>query len=191
MYSAEKPDDIDRFFRGLTEHAFHARLGVVDPPLVDYVATLLIRSMRSDQLPGWPSNVGPGRPDLAGSPNLVDASDLASDEPFDELHVVAALRHEQAAGEGFRQLGDSALFWTGIYPEALHRPNAIPGMPIRPGAVPLVTYRLVGKRAYRLASALTESTASFDRSVLERLSDEFDLCAEGLSEVRKAWSERG
>ncbi len=40
MFSARDPSDVERFFRGLTEYAFHARLGVVDPPLVDYVAVL-------------------------------------------------------------------------------------------------------------------------------------------------------
>jgi len=178
MYSAEKPDDIDRFFRGLTEHAFHARLGVVDPPLVDYVATLLIRSIRSDQLPGWPAVSD-------------DQADLVAHEAFEESQMVATIGHDAAAGEGFRRLGDFALFWTGVYPEAIDRPHPIHRPPISPGGLPLVTYRLVGKRAYRLASVLFDDSDSIDRGVLERLSDEFDLCAEGLSEVRRAWSAAG
>lgn len=175
MYSADRPDDIDRFFRGLTEHAFHARLGVCDPPLVDYVATLLIRSLRSDQLPAWP-------------PGNDTAAELVAVEEFEEAAAVATIRHDPDAGEGFRRLGDCALFWTGVYPEALRRQPSVTGLPIRPGGLPLVTYRLVGKRAYRLASFLFDSTPSVDRSVLVRLSEEFDLCAEGLSEVRRAWS---
>ena len=55
MYSARNPDDIDRFFRGLTEHAFHARLGIVDPPLVDYVSLLLVRFIRNDHLRPLPA----------------------------------------------------------------------------------------------------------------------------------------
>jgi hypothetical protein len=39
-----------RFFTGLTEYAFAARLGVADPPLVDYIAELLVRFIRSDEL---------------------------------------------------------------------------------------------------------------------------------------------
>lgn len=50
MFSARDPSDVDRFFRGLTEYAFHARLGVVDPPLVDYVAVLLVRFIRNERL---------------------------------------------------------------------------------------------------------------------------------------------
>lgn len=178
MYSAGKPDDIDRFFRGLTEHAFHARLGVVDPPLVDYVATLLIRSLRIDQLPAWPAGCD-------------DQAELVAHEAFEASELAAAIGHDAEAGEGFRRLGDFALFWTGVYPEALDRPHAAQGPPFRPGGLPLVTYRLVGKRAYRVASVLFDDSDSVDRGVLERLSDEFDLCAEGLSEVRRAWSAAG
>ena len=54
MYSARDPDDIGRFFRGLTEHAFHARLGIVDPPLVDYVSLLLVRFIRNDDIRSLP-----------------------------------------------------------------------------------------------------------------------------------------
>ena len=35
---------------GSPEYAFHARLGVADPPLVDYIAELLVRFVRSDDL---------------------------------------------------------------------------------------------------------------------------------------------
>jgi len=178
MYSADKPDDIERFFRGLTEHAFHARLGVVDPPLVDYVSSLLIRSIRSDQLPGWPAGTD-------------EQAEVVAQDAFEESQVFASIGHDAVAGEGFRRLGDFALFWTGVYPEALHRPHPAVGPPNRPGGLPLVTYRLVGKRAYRLASVLFDDSAAVDRGVLERLSDEFDLCAEGLSEVRRAWSAAG
>jgi hypothetical protein len=177
MYSAEKPDDIDRFFRGLTEHAFHARLGVVDPPLVDYVATLLIRSLRSDQLPVWP-----------GAVKVDAAPEFVAGDELDDTDLLALVDHDPSAGEGFRRLGDSALFWTGVYPEALNRPGTLPGLPIPAGAA-VVAYRLVGKRAYRIASALVDAAAPVDRGVLGRLADEFDLCAEGLSEVRRAWSE--
>ena len=48
MFSTRDPADLERFFRGLTEHAFHGRLGIVDPPLVDYVAELLVRFIRHD-----------------------------------------------------------------------------------------------------------------------------------------------
>ena len=39
-----------RFFAGLTEHTFEVRMGVVDPPLVDYVSQLLVRFVHADTI---------------------------------------------------------------------------------------------------------------------------------------------
>ena len=36
------------FFGGLTEHTFEARLGIADPPLVDYLVELLVRFIRTE-----------------------------------------------------------------------------------------------------------------------------------------------
>jgi hypothetical protein len=46
-----------------------------------------------------------------------------------------------------------------------------------------VNYREQGKRSYYLASTLQGDEAP----VLRRLADEFELCAFGLSRVRKEW----
>ena len=62
MYSARDPSDVDRFFRGLTEYAFHTRLGVVDPLLVDYVAVLLVRFLRNERLAVFFCAAGSYRP---------------------------------------------------------------------------------------------------------------------------------
>jgi hypothetical protein len=101
MFSARDPADLDRFFRGLAEHAFHGQLGVVDPPLVEYVATLLVRFIRTEGLQPLPA---------------VDAVEGGG--------VTRMLRAvEQAAADAasdeYRQIGDYTLFWTGLYPEAL------------------------------------------------------------------------
>ena len=50
MHADLRTSAIRRFFTGLTEYAFHARLGVADPPLVDYIAELLVRFVRCDEL---------------------------------------------------------------------------------------------------------------------------------------------
>ncbi|MGZ3355373.1 MAG: hypothetical protein ACXVBO_11045, partial [Isosphaeraceae bacterium] len=49
----------------------------------------------------------------------------------------------------------------------------------------LINYQQQGKRSYYLASTL--STTGDRGSVLRRLSDEFELCAFGLSRVRREW----
>jgi len=165
MFSARDPADVERFFRGLTEYAFHTRLGVVDPPLVDYVSILLVRFLRNERLA-----VLPGAGD--------ESADIAQ-------LLVAAKRHADAAAarEEFRHIGDVTLFWSGLYPEALGRyrgPGADDG---------LVGYREAGRRAYWLASTLEPDDAAEERALFERLAHEYDLCVAGLGEVRRAWGD--
>lgn len=178
--------DLDRFFRGLAEHAFHGRLGVVDPPLVDYVTTLLLRFIRNEHvrsLPGGDAVAGdqlvlmlaalppPGR----GVARADDSQGEASRED-----LLAGREEPLAQGRHaveYRYLGDYTLFWTGLYPEALRRRG--------PRAAGLDDYRVAGKRAYWIAS----TCAAADRSLFARLSHDYDTCAEGLAEVRRAWGE--
>lgn len=49
--------DGDRFFHGLTENVFYGLMGIADPPLVEYISSLLVRFIRNDifyELPGAP-----------------------------------------------------------------------------------------------------------------------------------------
>ena len=173
MFSARDPADIDRFFRGLTEYAFHSRLGVVDPPLVDYVSTLLVRFLRND--PGTQLHVvTPESPDVAPTPAALPVTTL----------LVAAQEHavDEALVE-CRQIGDYTLFWSGLYPEALR-----PGRPVG-RSDQLRDFREAGKRAYWLVSTLEPDDAAEERRLFERLAHEYDLCVEGLGEVRRAWGD--
>jgi len=166
MFSANDPSAIDRFFRGVTEYAFHARLGVIDPPLVDYVALLLVRFLRTD---------GPRPLPVAGAAETVDVARM----------LVAAAAHDlpDEAREEYRHVGDVTLFWSGLYPEAL-------GRPVREGRHgQFDAYREAGKRAYWIASTLEPADATDERELLERLSHDYDLCVEGLAEVRRVWGD--
>ena len=53
-----------------------------------------------------------------------------------------------------------------------------------PGEDHLINFQLQGKRSYYLASTLEDGDAG---PVLRRLSDQFELCAFGLSRVRREW----
>jgi len=168
MFAAREPADIDRFFRGLTEYAFHTRLGVVDPPLVDYVALLLVRFLRHDP--------------LAAAVPAADAAAVAR-------LMVEASRHEvEEAREELRQIGDATLFWSGIYPEAVSRRQGT-------AAALLMEYREAGRRAYWLAATIPAEAgtdaadATEQRVLLEKLARQYDVCVEGLGEVRRAWGE--
>lgn len=155
MFAARDPGDVDRFFRGLAEHAFFGHLGVADPPLVEYVSGLLVRFVRSDGLRPPP----------------------AADAGRERIGWMLAAVHgaPDRDAEDYRTIGDSSLFWTGLYPEALMR--------IGPFDV-----RAVGKRAYWIVSTLEPADAA-QRDLFARLSQQFDVCVAGLAEVRRAWGE--
>jgi hypothetical protein len=155
-----------RFFAGLTEYAFAVRMGVVDPPLVDYVSEMLVRFVKSDAIYGLRSPRGE---------RLMQVADMLAE---------AQARQGAARRQMHRHIGDFTLFWTGVYPEMADR--------MRQGRKDsLIDYSDQGKRNYYLASRLPaaeEESAPDD--VLMRLSDNFDLCVYGLGEVRKQWEQR-
>ena len=173
----------DCFFRGLAEHALHGTLGVVDPPLVDYVSTLLVRFIRNDHLrplPGGKAEAGD---------QLVKMLAAFGPRPQDRDAEPAAAAAGGAdrpppiwPGVSYRHIGDYTLFWTGLYPEALRRR----GLGSRGGC--LEEYRAAGKHAYWIASTCAPASTA-ERSLLERLSRDYDTCAEGLAEIRRAWGE--
>ena len=48
MYPRRTSVTLRGFFSGLAEHAFQVRLGVADPPLIDYISELLTRFVATD-----------------------------------------------------------------------------------------------------------------------------------------------
>jgi hypothetical protein len=111
---------------------------------------------------------------------------IGQHEVTNATHMLTSVRlhaEPDAAREEYRHIGDSTLFWSGLYPEALRR-CARPGVDDS-----LVGYRQTGKQAYWLASTLEPEEAAEERLLLERLSREYDLCVEGLAEIRRAWGD--
>jgi hypothetical protein len=157
---------VQRFFAGITEQTFHVRLGVADPQLVDYVSDLLVRFLRADTLYRLRS--------LTGKPLTEVVSMLGEAEQ----------RVGDAKREAHRHIGDFTLFWVGVYPDALQKLRRSD----RRDA--LIDYREQGKRAYAIAGRIAVSdTEEAPAEVLQSLSDQYDLCAYGLGEVRRAFEE--
>jgi hypothetical protein len=154
------------FFGGIAEQTFEARLGIADPPLVDYLVELLVRFVRTDTVYSTRGEYGE---------RLVEVADMV---------LEAESRVGEAKREVHRQIGDFTLFWAGVYPEALHHLRAA-GRKDR-----FVDYREQGKLAYRIASEIPAGKDS-ENEVLERLSEDFDMCLYGLGHVRKEWEQRG
>ena len=151
---------LHRMFRGLTEYTFQVELGIGDPGLVGYVAGLLARFVPSQA--HWKLRDGQGRRLVEVVAMVAEAEAAPDDDRRRDAH---------------RHVGDYVLFWTGVYPEALGRLQAASS------ADHLIDFQRQGKRSYYLAS-----TFEGDESlVLRRLSAEFELCAFGLSRVRREW----
>jgi hypothetical protein len=154
-----------RFFAGLTEYAFAVRMGVADPPLVDYVSEMLVRFVKSDAIYGLRSPRGE---------RLMQVADMLAE---------AQARQGVARRRVHRHIGDFTLFWTGVYPEIADR--------MRQGRKDsLIDYCDQGKRNYYIASTLPAEEAEAPDDVLKRLSNNFELCVYGLGEVRRQWEQR-
>ena len=165
MHPDSRASAIRRFFNGLTEYAFYARLGVTDTMLVDYIAELLVRFVRSDEL--YPVRSVRGQ-------RLVQVADLLAEAQY---------REGSARRQVHRHIGDFTLFWTGVYPEV------VDGMR-RGSKDALLDYQQQGKRAYWIASTIPVEKEAAPAEVLKQLSEQFDLCVYGLGEVRRQWEEQ-
>ncbi len=148
-----------RLFAGVTEQTFFTKLGVADPPLIDYVADLLCRFVHIDTPPGAQEY----ERQLGAMARAADALD----------------QDDSARREMHRRVGDLALFWGGLYPEVLRR---------HPGPEPLRNVIAHGKRGYHVAGCIQLPECAAESPVLLRLSSQFELCLEGLREVRREFA---
>jgi hypothetical protein len=151
-----------RFFTGVTEQAFMTELGVADPPLIDYVSGLLNRFLSTEDIYAVRSVRGE---------RLTQVADMLEE---------ASARRGQAKRKLHRHIGDFTLFWTGVFPEIAERIRKTGGKDA------LLNYREMGKQSYAVASRIPVEREFAPSELLERLSDEFELCVYGLGEVRKA-----
>jgi hypothetical protein len=158
---------LQRYFTGIAEHVFQTQLGVVDVSMIDYLSNLLIRFVRTDAIHRVRN--------LSGRP----VTEVA------EMLVEANVRVGMARREVHRHIGDFTLFWAGVYPEALREMCS----PARKDH--FIDYCSQGKMAYFIASTIeTDEDVHTPAEVLERLSQNFEMCAYGLREVRREWERR-
>jgi hypothetical protein len=164
-----KPDRaLQRLFAGITEQTFLTRLGVGDPKLIDYLSALLSRFVHVDAVY-----------------RLRGAQGKRLDEVVEMVFEAESLPAEgRTRREYHRHIGDFTLFWTGVYPEAINRLRSALSKD------QLIDYRAQGKRSYYIASTFEEAPYREEAPVLRRLSEEFELCAYGLNQVRREWERK-
>lgn len=167
MWTTPADHPLRRLFAGITEHAFITSLGVADPPLVDYLSDLLSRFIHVDGV--FRLRDGHGRPIQELTTMAIEAERLPPEG--------------RTRREYHRHIGDFALYWSGLFPEQVNR------LQHRPCKDHLVSFAVLGKRSYRIASECEAEKFPDEAQVLRRLGDEFELCAVGLHEVRREWDE--
>jgi hypothetical protein len=166
MRNADIPSGncLRRYFAGLTEFVFESRLGIVDPPLIDYLSLLLLRFSSAEQF------------------QRVRALDGRPIQEVADMMAEAQQRKGTARREVHRHIGDMALFYTGVYPETLKQRQKVEKKDF------FIDYCSQGKQAYFIASTIeTDGQDEAPNDVLERLSEQFEMCSYGLSEVRHEW----
>ena len=154
-----------RLFAALTEQAFMNSFGLADPKLIDYLTELLVRFAHVDTI--WRLRSAQGR-------RLEEVAEMMAEAESEGRSV-------DSTREINRHIGDFTLFWTGPYPDALRYLRA----PLCKD--PLLDYHQQGKRAYWIASQYDDERYREEAPVLRKLSERFELCAFGLSQVRRDW----
>ena len=168
MSSLRADHPLRRLFAGYTEHAFVTTLGVGDPRLVDYLSEMLSRFIHLDAVYRLRNAQGRRLEEVAEM--VIEAEGLPPEG--------------RTRREVHRHIGDFTLFWTGVFPEAVSRLRSVLSKDY------FVDYCEQGKRSYYIASTFEDDAYREEAPVLRRLSEEFELCAYGLNQVRREW-ERG
>jgi hypothetical protein len=154
-----------RLFAGYTEQTFLNELGVGDPRLVDYLSEMLSRFIHLDAVYRLRNDRGRRLEEVAEM--VIEAEGMPPEG--------------RTRREVFRHIGDFTLFWTGVYPEAVNRLRSVFSKDH------FIDYCEQGKRSYYIASTFEGAEYRDEAPVLRRLSQEFELCAYGLNQVRREW----
>lgn len=152
-------------FGATVERAFLQKLGVYEPGVTDYLADVLTDFAHVNHLhkvKTW-----------AGKP-LEEVADMLLEA--DPKLSVGGLNRER---EIHRHIGDFTLFWAGVYPEAL------PQLQSQGKKDHLIDYVTQGKKSYARAAQCDTNDNRPPAHVLQKLSEEFELCLFGLNLVRK------
>jgi hypothetical protein len=152
-------------FAGLTEQTFLETIGLADPPLTDYVSEMLSRFISMDAIYRLKGAEGRRLEEVVGM----------------VLEAEAMPPEGRTRREVHRHIGDFTLFWTGLYPEMLRRLRSALSRD------QFIDYCQQGKRSYYIASTFDDEQFASEAPVLRRLSEEYELVAYGLNQVRREW----
>ncbi len=152
-------------FVSMVERAFLFNLGVFDSAVTNYVADVLTDFSHM-------KTVYKVR-NLSGV-TLNEVADMLLEADV-RLNATSFNREREV----HKHIGDFALFWTGVFPDALPRMQASTRKDV------LIDYVEQGRASYAIAASFDHGVYQDQAPILKRLSDEFELCMHGLNMVRK------
>lgn len=158
---------LNEMFHALVERVFATSLRLNDGEVIRYLGDLLlsfahIRNVYRLQ-------------DINGRP-LEEVGDMLY---YADLRLGANSFYQER--EVHKHIGDYALFWTGVYPEAVPKLRAS----LRKDH--LIDYVKQGKESYYIVSLFDIGEWREEAPLYRKLSDHFEVCMHGLYAVRQQW----
>jgi hypothetical protein len=157
-------NSLRQLFHDVVSECYDARLGLRDSEISSYVADLLTEFCRAD-------NIYRIR-DAAGRPVREVGEMLLASDP---VHGTASSFVEER--ERRKHIGDYTLFFTGMYPESMHRW----GEQQRENFFEMVQ---AGKESYYIVSQFDLFEYAREAPFFGRLAGSFEACIYGLNMVR-------
>jgi len=158
---------LNEMFHALVERAFATSLRLNDREVIRYLGDLLLSFAHI-------SNVYRLQ-DINGRP-LEEVGDMLY---YADLRLGANSFYQER--EVHKHIGDYALFWTGVYPEAVPKLRAS----LRKDH--LIDYVKQGKESYYIVSLFDIGEWREEAPLYRKLSDHFEVCMHGLYAVRQQW----
>ena len=156
-----------RLFQELVRRQFFRGAQLPDPELADYVSAVLTDFTHVDNL--YRIRNARGRRLEEVGEMLVESNPLLEASSFDREREVR------------KHIGDFALFFTGLFPEAV---ASLPRL--RPFSIDtFVDYVAAGKKSYGIVAAFNRFEYRDEAPLFRRLSDRFEQCVFGLNLVRR------
>lgn len=159
---------IRSYFEELVANVYSKQLGLPGSSDIErYVVDLLVNFLHQEAIFGLRDQEGRRIESLA---EMLVEGDVRFKAPnFDREREV------------HRHIGDFLLFWSSMFPEALHRVRGFSSANVEEEAV------RQGRFSYGIVSAFDHAPYALEARLFKRLSDEFEACQYGLKLVRASF----
>ena len=157
---------LEQFFLDLVSRHYAQNIGLRDPAVIDYVASLLSEFCEVNQI--YRIRDASGRPLQDVGEMLLEADPVFGRAPsFDRERQVR------------KHIGDYALFFTGMFPEAINNTRLR-----RHRLESMVDFIKAGKESYYIVSKFDFFEYQKAAPVFAQLSRHFEECVAGLNRVK-------